>query len=132
MLFGSFSEAGKDEIELPEDNEDDVRAFVNWTYTGNVGTCHKDLYVRDVFTPEPVDIVVKFWILADKFLAPELSNDAMKCIMGWYNYEWLSAETAEFVYAHTPRESPLRLFIRDFIISEGPFNGERIIQLMSG
>ncbi|KUJ21006.1 uncharacterized protein LY89DRAFT_665474 [Mollisia scopiformis] len=124
LLYGSFAESAQAEITLLDDDKDDMRAFVNWVYTGNIFTCHPvSGQTYGAQTKDMVDfkrIPERMWVFGDRLLAPSYSNDSMLAIMSKYRIMFLFPDAAAFVYENTVSESKLRSFIRVLIRSEGP------------
>ncbi|CZR54424.1 uncharacterized protein PAC_04308 [Phialocephala subalpina] len=106
------------EIELPDDEPEDMRAFVNWVYTGNILSCHRHVgdprahELNHIFASN--EIPERIWVLGDKLLATGFTNDAMRLLMR--RYEKLSSILRQLL--------TLRKSIRDPISVEGTLNAE--------
>lgn len=129
MLYGNFSESTQKEIELPDHEEDTMRAFVTWIYTGNIRTCN--VSIGDpwrIENPSFKEMPERLWVLGDQLLAPTFTNDSMELLRRRYFSFSLPAIAAGYVYATTLPESKLRLFVKAVIDHEGPLqtNGENI------
>lgn len=126
MLYGSFAESAQAEIELPEDGEDVMGAFVTWIYSGNIFTCSQlSVFNREGIDKRQItlrDIPERLWVLGDKLLCPMFTNDAMKLLRRRYEVSFLGPLAAGYVYDNTHPESKLRLFNKDLIFHEGPLN----------
>jgi hypothetical protein len=122
-LYGDFAEGAPDSIlPLPADEEQHVRAFVQWTYTGGVFESFPQSGSDAVdFISDPTNAVLeKLWIFADRILAPKFANDIMRLIMMKYYGETVSPATTELVWGETLPGSKLREFVTQFIQANGP------------
>lgn len=131
MLYGNFSESTQKEIELPDHEEDTMRAFVTWIYTGNIRTCNPS--VNDPYTnayPSFKEMSERLWVLGDRLLAPAFTNDSMELLRRRYFSFNLTAMAAGYVYVTTLPESKLRLFVKAVIDHEGPLQngGENVAE----
>lgn len=114
-FFGGFRETSTSEIELPEEDEKDIRAFVLWTYTGDISVSHEELRK----TKFSFKVSVRLWVLGNKILAPNFCNEAMHAIYK-FSYAYVTrASHAEYVYARAVENSKLRKYIIDVIAHEG-------------
>lgn len=127
MLYGRFIESNQAEIQLPDHDEDTMRAFINWTYTGNIRTCHPT--IGDPYLDErnalPIDEIPertaeRLWILGDKLLACDFTNAAMELVGRRYHQSIPQAMVADYVYDNTLPGSKLRLFWKQLVRTEGP------------
>jgi hypothetical protein len=117
-------------IEFPEDNEDDIGAFVSWAYTGDLLTSHPTL-VEPEEEPCMEDIVQnavhntpeRLWVLGIKLIAPLFANIALNLVRNRYRRRWdpLLILTS-CVYENTLPEAKLRLFMKDLLLTEGPLS----------
>lgn len=114
-LFGGFREASTSEIELQEDNEKDIRAFVLWTYTGDVRASHRNLQ----HIKFGLKVSVRLWALGDKIMAPRFCNELMQGIFFFSNHHVMRAPYAEYIYALTGENSKLREYVIAVIVHEG-------------
>lgn len=126
MLFGTFPEARKDEIELDED-PDHVSAFIKWCYSGHTGDLFKDDAVFDPdLTTEPNEDctmpAAPLWIFADRIMATSFANAAMSLCRSYCADHYITASAVEHVYANTLSSHKLRTFVRDTVIAEGPLH----------
>ena len=115
-LFGQFEEAGKADFYLPEDEEQDIRQFVQWTYTGSVPV--KDAEIEEQEGKTDLDLE-RACVLADKLSAPTFANRVIRRVMWQCRDQWLEPEAAEYVFKHTAVNSKLRLCVVDYATSEG-------------
>ncbi|KAI6708314.1 hypothetical protein JHW43_009156 [Diplocarpon mali] len=121
MLFGNFSEAGKAEVDLPEEDDTLIQTFVAWLYTGNLEAVHGDPQaMSDKESNSPA--MMQLWVLGDKLLSNRFMNDVMRLIYRNYAVHYVSPEAAEYVYMSTVPESKLKLFMRDLLLAEPPFS----------
>ncbi|KAF8864145.1 hypothetical protein BDZ45DRAFT_55503 [Acephala macrosclerotiorum] len=126
-LNGNFAESGKSDIDLPEDDVEAVRTFVQWVYTGDVYFGHEHWFEEAenhaLANTEPE----KVWIFGDKILAPKFANEMMYAIFEKQEdvlNERLQPHVAEYVFANTAPKAELRSFVVDRIQACGPFNPE--------
>lgn len=114
-FYSSFKEAEQNEIELPEEDEKDLAAFVHWTFTGDVLTSHEDM--RKIKYPDVI-IPVRLWILGDRLLAPKFCNDSPHVLC--HAIDGPSATVVEYVYSNTAANSLLRKCIAARVKADGP------------
>jgi hypothetical protein len=130
-LYGGFTEGSKSEMNLPEDLESHVRAFVQWTYTGHVFESFAEPAVvphSDMFDLSGV-AAEELWIFANKILAPKFANDIMHFILMKYNLEDQYHQpplgaNAKYVFDEAPVGSKLRDFMTKFLQAKRPFSNQ--------
>lgn len=125
-LYGGFAEGSPDAVEmnLPNDDESQVRASVEWSYTGGV---FNSISGQEFPSPRTVGkyqshFTDKLWIFADKILAPQFANDIMNFLFLKYANGAVGAATAKLIFTEAPVKSKLRAFFVTQITTWGPFN----------
>lgn len=123
-LYGEFAEGRPDAVtmDLPDDEEQHVRAFVRWTYTGDVSESFPQTH--EVWSPggifdETHVALEKLWIFADKILAPKFANDVMHFVLMKYSCSTLPPAAAQSIFEESPPGSKLRMFAVKFIQGRG-------------
>jgi hypothetical protein len=137
-LYGDFPEAQLSEMSLPDDNPDQIRTFFNWLYTGYVDKIdyRSGIYLigdnfdrniapdhipdEEIVGKESKVYMERLWILGDRLLAPEFTNDVMLGIIGTFEARFFSAWETEFVFENRLPGSKLRLLFHDIVATEGP------------
>ncbi|KAI9650931.1 hypothetical protein NHQ30_000966 [Ciborinia camelliae] len=102
----------KDIILLPEDEPEVIRAFVNWVYfNSNIYLSEKDSATK---TPidRPDGILVKLYVLGDKYQMPRLRNQAVDALSSYFegNHGY-DLEVLDYACKNTAKHSALRNFL---------------------
>ncbi|PVH86788.1 hypothetical protein DL98DRAFT_526113 [Cadophora sp. DSE1049] len=101
MPYGNCIEAHQGEIKLPEDNNEDISAFVKWATTGNIYACHQtigDPYLVKYDIKSPAlnsPDIQRLWVLGNKFIASKFTNDVMRLLMKKDSKHYLSPPAAD-------------------------------------
>ncbi|KAJ8061700.1 hypothetical protein OCU04_009500 [Sclerotinia nivalis] len=103
----------KDIIRLPEEQPEVIRTFVHWIYVDE----HIYLSLKDFDTREPADlpagILVKLYVLGDKYQVPRLRNQVMDALTsyrlkGEHGY---ALEVLDYACKNTAKDSALRKYL---------------------
>jgi hypothetical protein len=106
LLKHRFTEPQAKIIPLPDDDPDTFMEFLNWAYRGQI--------LDDKFSPKWIELC-RLWVLADKLGVRELQNLVITHCGHKYilNHDFVDKEAVEYVYDHTPADSPLRRMVVD-------------------
>ncbi|KAL8952333.1 MAG: hypothetical protein Q9222_001744 [Ikaeria aurantiellina] len=115
---GYFSEAVTKSIELPEDNPDAFRLFVQWLYSGKSVT--RETYEKQENGKYKRKDIVAFacsvWHLGDKLLCPIFKDFAIIRLIAHFSMRYIMEKDAEQIYEISPPESSIRKLAVDQVL----------------
>jgi hypothetical protein len=106
LFFGNFVETGEKEVVLKGMDVEGVKIFVRWTYTG---------YIESSLS------AVELWVLGNRFLAPQFSNETMHLLFSNHFDDDIEPFEIDYAYKNTPEKSKLRDYVKDVVLTQGPF-----------
>lgn len=109
-----FEEAGKEELQILDEDPIGMDAFISWAYTGQISGTRTFGLMQE-------------WVLADRLRAPSYANEIMHLLFTLYGAEdvrYMKVEEARYVYDHTHEQSKLRTFVRELINTHGALSDE--------
>jgi hypothetical protein len=137
-LKGSFAEASKRSIELPEDDVDSFDLFVRWLYGGDK---------FPLSSPDGEDVLydyLKLYVLASKLLTTRLQNKVINAVFFYVRQDRAplpALQHVQYIYENTEAGSKMRALLSECIAAhlfsgrlEQPFpeEWERILQSSGG
>lgn len=103
----------KDIIRLPEDDPEVIKAFIHWIYFN--GDIQLPLESRDRRNPidRPEGLLVKLYILGDKYQMPRLRNQAVDALDRYHeaNLVGFSLKVLDYASKNAAKHSALRTFL---------------------
>jgi hypothetical protein len=105
LLYGCFRESSELCVELPEDDQRVVAAFVHWTSSGAIDAASKEIPKQESH------FYKRLWIYGDKILAPNFCDFALEFLIQKYRSGKIRATDIEYVYENTTVGSKLRRFL---------------------
>ena len=99
---------------FPDDDPDVFSELLGWMYRGTISS--------DLATRTKIPILLRLWVLAEKFGISGLQNDAIqlcKLAMDKSPGGIFGCDTIRYVYTRTLPESPLRLLVVDNWVQSG-------------
>ncbi|KAL8715991.1 MAG: hypothetical protein Q9220_000658 [cf. Caloplaca sp. 1 TL-2023] len=124
---GSFSEAATKSIELPEDDPDAFRLFVQWLYTGKfvMREMYEDQYIGEKFEFDGIPLFAcNVWHLGDKLGCPIFKDFATIRLISCYSERWLTPDHAGKIYQVSPPGSLIRQLAVDQTLWDFRYNSE--------
>lgn len=112
---GAFKEASDKSVSLPNECQHLFAIFRGWLYTRELRDAD-DRVAQNL----PCDVLVKLWVLGDKYLVPLLQNH----VVDIYRLKDLQMWSPQmrflpYVYANTPPDSILRSLVISLIVLKG-------------
>ena len=118
MLNGSFSEAGKAVVDLPEDTVAVFKVFECWLYSGDVVFPTVSVLRTPVVLDAPLLHIVKVFVFADKIGADKMKRETLEALrdMQIKHSKLCSPQTTRYAFENTPAGSPLRRLLVDMFV----------------
>lgn len=104
-------------MHLPQERPDIWELFVHWLYRGSLKNICMDN--EDIARIE-VNQYIVLYTRAEQWAIPALQNKIMDKLCAWTtrSSDWPPCNLIHYTYEHTPRDSPLRSYFVDSVLSK--------------
>ncbi|KAL8803142.1 MAG: hypothetical protein Q9200_006340 [Gallowayella weberi] len=120
MMNGAWVEAQTGIINLSADDPEVFEVFQYWLYAHDLGL--------DSDQMEDTSLILSLWVFGDKVQVPDFQNAALDALRSAVvpllkHTRLFRLQDIQTIFEHTGEGSPLRKFIVDLYVWDGPLNG---------
>ncbi|KAL8700404.1 MAG: hypothetical protein Q9224_000986 [Gallowayella concinna] len=120
MMSGNWVEAQTGIINLSADDPEVFEVFQNWLYGHDLGLVGDQV--------EDTSLILSLWVFGDKIQVPDFQNAAIEALRSAVvpplpHTRTFRLQDIQTAFEHTGEGSPLRKFIVDLYVWDGPLTG---------